>query len=136
MMKFLFIILMLPLTVFAEEWKCSNWKPVISPILVHTGARGTIIRLSLPTSDLRKAKEDFSKSKDTVKGLKQKLNYDFSPVLVKTNNTYQVILSECYTQVEAASVLVKLEGHSGIGLEKFKANFFQTVKDPDCVHCR
>ena len=100
----------------AEAWKCSNWLPYFSNILVHTGMRSTLLTLSKPNSDINQAKIDLEKITYLINKLKtgntfssNKESLTFTPVLVKQGNEYLIILDECLTPIEAASLYIKME---------------------------
>lgn len=133
MVKLLFLLFLLPMNAFSKDWKCSNWKPVFSPILVYTGARSNIVRLSEPTTDLKVAKQNQILINKNLQGVSKALNYELESIIVRSNNSFQVVLTECWTQTEAASILLKLEGKGQ--LENFKIGSYQEVTSPDCIHC-
>lgn len=138
---FLFILLTFPTLALAERpWKCSNWNPVASPILAKTNMRSTLLVLSTPTADKKKIEQDLIKTQAQVESLKKKLKhnaardgYSLEPVVVKKEGKFQVVLSECWTQTEAASLLLKLDNHSEVQMEFFKEGLYQDLrKEDDC----
>jgi hypothetical protein len=129
----LFISLFITSNLFADTaWKCSNWKPFFSSILVHTGARNTLLSLSEPTDNLKKAKENHLQSQKAVQELKTKTKFEFHSVIVKHQNKYHVVLDECWTQSEAGSLMLKLSHLSGVGMLVFKEGLYSLASDPDC----
>lgn len=142
-MKILLLILCFSMTsVRADsDWKCSNWKPVVSSILLNMGVRNKLIQLSAPTSDWKLAKLDMKRSIDNVTALKKKMNYkedagyELTPVMLKKDGKFQVVLSECWENVETASLLLQIPDKKDVGVINFKLNSFEEIKDPDCIHC-
>lgn len=100
--------------------------------------RSTLLVLSTPTADQKKVDQDLVKTKLQVEALKKKIKhnairdgYSLDPVIVKKEGKFQVVLSECWTQTEAASLLLKLDNHSEVQMEFFKEGLYQDLKKED-----
>lgn len=146
-MKKIVIIISILFTLNAsasDAWQCSNWINGISNILVYTGMRSTLMVMNKPTKNLAQAKMDLLKNERLVKNFKVKTlapktdhSLELKPIIVQKNNEYFVILNECLTAGEAASIHLEfLKNGDELSQVDIKGSGFQELpKEEEKATC-